>query len=280
MFKKSLIGLIILSVAFFIYTMYFRDNDFEYKENTEIKSLDVKYTNGIYTLRAKEQIDNTGDESITFKTVIVEYLKAKSYIKGDKAVKDKEDNVTLSGNVFGENKENGWTVKGQEIVYYKELDRFNSSKPVEAYNTKKKLKIGGNYFESDVNFNELLLEGKVVADTDNFNLLGEKAYYKNDILELIGDVKVELKSLNKKNKKDNSVVGVFPGATYDTKNRILKATGAYRLLYRDFIIDAKELTYDENTDIIVAGGGVVVSGETLTGNFPEATLNLKEDKEE
>lgn len=278
MFKKSLIGLIILSVAFFIYTMYFRDNDFEYKENTEIKSLDVKYTNGIYTLRAKEQIDNTGDESITFKTVIVEYLKAKSYIKGDKAVKDKEDNVTLSGNVFGENKENGWTVKGQEIVYYKELDRFNSSKPVEAYNTKKKLKIGGNYFESDVNFNELLLEGKVVADTDNFNLLGEKAYYKNDILELIGDVKVELKSLNKKNKKDNSVVGVFPGATYDTKNRILKATGAYRLLYRDFIIDAKELTYDENTDIIVAGGGVVVSGETLTGNFPEATLNLKEDK--
>ncbi|MBN2837945.1 MAG: hypothetical protein JXM74_04250, partial [Fusobacteriaceae bacterium] len=182
MFKKSLIGLIILSVAFFIYTMYFRDNDFEYKENTEIKSLDVKYTNGIYTLRAKEQIDNTGDESITFKNVIVEYLKAKSYIKGDKAVKDKEDNVTLSGNVFGENKENGWTIKGQEIVYYKELDRFNSSKPVEAYNTKKKLKIGGNYFESDVNFNELLLEGKVVADTDNFNLLGEKAYYKNDIL--------------------------------------------------------------------------------------------------
>lgn len=109
-------------------------------------------------------------------------------------------------------------------------------------------------------------------------MLGEKAYYKNDILELIGDVKVELKSLNKKNKKDNSVVGVFPGATYDTKNRVLKATGAYRLLYRDFIIDAKELTYDENTDIIVAGGGVVVSGETLTGNFPEATLNLKEDK--
>ena len=51
MFKKSLIGLIILSVAFFIYTMYFRDNDFEYKENSEIKSLDVKYTNGIYTLR-------------------------------------------------------------------------------------------------------------------------------------------------------------------------------------------------------------------------------------
>ena len=108
--------------------------------HSEIKSLDVKYTNGIYTLRAKEQIDNTGDESITFKTVIVEYLKAKSYIKGDKAFKDKEDNVTLSGNVFGENKENGWTVKGQEIVYYKELDRFNSSKPVEAYNTKKKLK--------------------------------------------------------------------------------------------------------------------------------------------
>lgn len=121
MFKKSLIGLIILSVAFFIYTMYFRDNDFEYKENSEIKSLDVKYTNGIYTLRAKEQIDNTGDESITFKTVIVEYLKAKSYIKGDKAVKDKEDNVTLSGNVLEKIKRMVGLLRDKKLFIIKNL---------------------------------------------------------------------------------------------------------------------------------------------------------------
>ncbi len=86
MLKKALIGLIILSIGFFIYTTYFKDNSMEYVQNNKIKSLDVKYTNGIYTLRAKEEIDDTETNTMSFNNVIVEY--AKSYLKGDHAVKD------------------------------------------------------------------------------------------------------------------------------------------------------------------------------------------------
>ncbi len=276
MLKKALIGLIILSIGFFIYTTYFKDNSMEYVQNNKIKSLDVKYTNGIYTLRAKEEIDDTETNTMSFNDVIVEY--AKSYLKGDHAVKDELDNVTITGNVQGENPTNGWLVKGQELIYHKDLDRINSNKPVEAYNSIKKLKISGNYFESDVSFDEILLDGNVNTVTDNFELVGEKAYYKGEILELIGNVETEIKSLNKTNDKENSVVGVFPGAIYDTKKRILTATGAYQMFYKDFIINANELIYDENTDIIIARGNVTINGTNLNGTFPEAKFNMKEDK--
>lgn len=276
MLKKAMIVLIILSIGFFIYTTYFKDNSLEYVKNSKVTSLDVKYTNGIYTLRAKEEIDDSETNTMSFNDVIVEYMK--SYLKGDHAVKDELDNVTLTGNVKGENPENGWIVKGQELMYHKDLNRFNSNKPMEAYNSIKKLKISGNYFESDVNFDEILLDGSVNAVTDNFELVGEKAYYKGEVLELLGNVETEIKSLNKTNDKENSVVGVFPGAVYDTQKRILTASGAYQMFYKDFIINADELIYDENTDIIITKGHVTINGENLNGSFPEAQFNMKEDK--
>lgn len=276
MLKKAMIVLIILSIGFFIYTTYFKDNTLEYSKNSKVTSLDVKYTNGIYTLRAREQIDDTETDTMTFNDVIVEYVK--SYLKGDHAVKDSMDNVTLTGNVQGENPENGWLVKGQELNYHKELNRFNSNQPMEAYNSIKKLKISGNYFESDINFDEILLDGNVNAVTDNFELVGEKAYFKGEVLELLGNVETEIKSLNKTNDKENSVVGVFPGAVYDTKTRILNATGAYQMYYKDFVINADELIYDENTDILISKGHVIINGENLNGSFSEAHFNIKEDK--
>ena len=276
MFKKAMIVIILLFIGFFIYTTYIRKDDLVYNQKFKTTSFGVEYTNGVYKLKAKEMVENSQDKTMTAKEP--EFFQGDSVLRSKTGVKQPNDDITLTGDVVGVNKVNGWTVKGQELNYYKEFNRVNSNLPIEAYNSIKKLRISGDYFESTIEFNDILLDRNVNAVTDNFELLGEKAFYKDEILELIDNVQIEIKSLNKTNSQDNSVVGVFPGATYDTKTRVLKASGAYQMFYKDLTINADELIYDENSDIITSRGNVTISGENLYGTFSEAKFNVKEDK--
>lgn len=278
MLKKILYTIIIFSISFFIYTTYIKKESSEVfnAANPNWTSTDVRYTNGIYTLKAKEEIQNTDENKWYFKKV--EAYFEKSVLKGDNAVRDAADNITLTNNVVAVNPTNGWTIKGQELVYYKDLDRLNSTLPVTAYNKFKKLTIVGNYLESTANLDEIVIQQQVKATTAKFEVISERALYKNGILDLLGSVETEIKSLNKTNAKENSIIGVFPGATYDTKIGILRATGAYQMFYKDFVINATELIFDENKDIVTARGAVTITGKEFYGEFTEAAFNLKEDK--
>lgn len=282
MLKKAMIAIIVLFIGFFIYTLFIKEDEINYTENYKTTSYGVEYKNGIYKLKAKEMIENAEDNTVIFNEVQVFYENA--FLKGKTALKQTNDDISLIGDVVGENPQNGWDVKGQELNYYKDFggikdfDRFNSNQPMEANNSIKKLMISGDYFESSKNFDDILLERNVNVKTDNFEMIGEKAIYKTEILELIGNVEIEIKSLNTKNEKDNSIIGVFPGTIYDTNAKILTATGAYQMFYKEFVINADELIYDENTDILTSKGNVNISGENLYGTFAEASFNIKEDK--
>lgn len=276
MLKKAMLVIIIIFTGFFIYNTYIRKDNTVYEAKYKTTSFGVEYTNGIYVLKAKEMVENSDDKTMTATDLVL--INGDSVLKSKNGIKQANDDVTLTGDVTGENDKNGWLVKGQELNYYKDFNRVNSNLPVDAYNSIKKLSISGDYFESNIAFDDILLDRNVNAYTENFELLGEKAFYKNEILELVNNVQVEIKSLNKSNDKANSVVGVFPGATYDSKTRILKASGAYQMYYKDMTINADELIYDENTDIITSKGNVTVSGEKLYGTFVEAKFNVKEDK--
>ena len=276
MLKKAMITIILLFIIFFVYITYIRKDEVSYVENFKTTYFGVEYTNGIYTLRAKEMVENSQDG--TYIGTDVEFIHGDSILRSKKAIKQTTDDVNLTGDVTGENPKTGWLIKGQELNYFKEFDRVNSNLPVEAYNSIKKLFISGDYFESTISFDEILLDRNVHTINDNFELIGEKAFYKNDVLELINDVQIEIKSLNKSNESDNSVVGVFPGVIYETNTGILRATGAYQMYYKELVIDAQELIYDENLDILTAKGNVSISGEKFYGTFSEAKFNIAEDK--
>ncbi len=276
MLKKAMIAIIVLFTVFFIYITYVRKDEVSYVENFKTNYFGVEYTNGIYTLKAKKMIENAQDG--TYTATDVQFINGDTVLKSKSAIKQVSDDVNLTGDVTGENPKNGWLIKSQELNYFKELNRVNSNQPVEAYNSIKKLFVSGDYFESTTSFDEILLDRNVNTINDNFELIGEKAFYKQEILELVNNVQIEIKSLNKSNNSENSVVGIFPGAIYDTKLGLLKATGAYQMYYKDLTISADELLYDEKSDIITSKGNVSIAGENLYGTFSEAKFDVKEDK--
>ena len=240
MLKKTIYGVLLLILVYFLYTIFFKKIDSPVKQMEK----EMKAKNVVYRLKdeaviyADEQIGTNNDEVIKFKGVTVDLLKKNMLISAKEAeVNTKTSDIIMKREVVGRTKDEKWALFTEQVEYKKEGDKIISNARTKVINNQDKRELEADKVETTVAFEEITGVGNVIYKDLPRELKSDKIKY-NDV------TKIAEAEGNVVYKDDKSNITANKGIYYIEKRQV-DATGNVIYEGKDLRVTAGHVFYDE-----------------------------------
>ena len=274
MLKKTIYGVLLLILVYFLYTIFFKKIDSPVKQMEK----EMKAKNVVYRLKdeaviyADEQIGTNNDEVIKFKGVTVDLLKKNMLISAKEAeVNTKTSDIIMKREVVGRTKDEKWALFTEQVEYKKEGDKIISNARTKVINNQDKRELEADKVETTVAFEEITGVGNVIYKDLPRELKSDKIKY-NDV------TKIAEAEGNVVYKDDKSNITANKGIYYIEKRQV-DATGNVIYEGKDLRVTAGHVFYDEIKQSADADGNGTFNykPKKSNGTFKSGNYNLKDE---